>query len=90
MNHEGAAPKSFEIYRAIRTDHPSLAGHFPGNPIVPGVVILEEVGRTTTGAVETQRWNESEPTVRLTLYQGLLKGAKLELVVSDNGERRVR
>jgi len=34
---------SFEICRAIRSDHPSLAGHFPGAPIVPGVVILDEV-----------------------------------------------
>jgi 3-hydroxymyristoyl/3-hydroxydecanoyl-(acyl carrier protein) dehydratase len=28
---------------AIGADHPSLPGHFPGNPIVPGVVILDEV-----------------------------------------------
>ncbi|MDV7395295.1 hypothetical protein RZS08_28160, partial [Arthrospira platensis SPKY1] len=29
----------------IPADHPSLTGHFPGNPIVPAVVILDEVLR---------------------------------------------
>jgi len=27
----------------IAKDHPCLAGHFPNNPIVPGVVILDYV-----------------------------------------------
>ena len=34
---------TFEAHRAISTDHPSLPGHFPGAPLVPGVVILDEV-----------------------------------------------
>lgn len=32
-----------EVQRIIPADHLSLAGHFPGNPIVPGVLILDEV-----------------------------------------------
>jgi 3-hydroxyacyl-[acyl-carrier-protein] dehydratase len=34
---------TFETRRLIPADHPSLAGHFPGAPIVPGVVVLDEV-----------------------------------------------
>ena len=34
---------TFETSRVIPADHPSLAGHFPGTPLVPGVVVLDEV-----------------------------------------------
>ncbi|PYJ37452.1 MAG: hydroxymyristoyl-ACP dehydratase [Verrucomicrobia bacterium] len=34
---------TFEVRRMISADHPSLPGHFPDMPLVPGVVILDEV-----------------------------------------------
>lgn len=36
---------SAESSHALRVDntHPSLPGHFPGTPVVPGVVLLNEV-----------------------------------------------
>jgi 3-hydroxyacyl-[acyl-carrier-protein] dehydratase len=34
---------NFEVRCAISADHPSLPGHFPDAPLVPGVLILDEV-----------------------------------------------
>jgi 3-hydroxyacyl-[acyl-carrier-protein] dehydratase len=34
---------TFETIRIIRANHPSLPGHFPDAPLVPGVIILDEV-----------------------------------------------
>lgn len=33
----------FEFDICIPAAHPALAGHFPGHPIVPGVLLLDEV-----------------------------------------------
>jgi 3-hydroxymyristoyl/3-hydroxydecanoyl-(acyl carrier protein) dehydratase len=33
----------YERVVSVSGDHSSLAGHFPGHPIVPGVVLLREV-----------------------------------------------
>ena len=37
------------MHFVIEPDHPSLPGHFPGRPLVPGVVLLDRV----IAAIET-------------------------------------
>ncbi len=42
-------PMQFEAGCVIGADHPSLPGHFPNAPIVPGVVILDEIFSALAG-----------------------------------------
>lgn len=37
--------QSFSLAFRIEPTHPCLAGHFPGQPLVPGVILLEQVAR---------------------------------------------
>jgi 3-hydroxymyristoyl/3-hydroxydecanoyl-(acyl carrier protein) dehydratase len=37
-------------------DHLTAAGHFPGNPIIPGAVLLDEVLQAVAGTSGLERW----------------------------------
>src|SRR4249919_2271547 len=60
---------TFEAIRLIHADHPSLPGHFPGAPLVPGVVILDEV----ITALAEWRQNSQLSGIRMVKFLAPLK-----------------
>lgn len=72
---------------AIAADHPSLAGHFPGDPIVPGVVLLEEVVRAF------QAWQPDSRPVEMPVAKFLAPlrpGQSFTIKFAESGGRGIR
>jgi len=55
-----------ERVTTIRGDHPSLAGHFPGRPVVPGVVLLQEVLEVVRGVLPAELTVTGLPVVKFS------------------------
>jgi len=80
----------------IGLEHPALAGHFPGAPIVPGVLLLDEMVRAaqTPPGAAPGRWRIGtakflkpvRPGELLTLEQEALPNGSLRFRVTRGGE----
>lgn len=73
----------FRSTTRIAADHPCLAGHFPGNPIVPGVVLLDLVGAALREAQGPQAWIGKFGNVK---FVGLLRPEEeMEILLQGDG-----
>jgi 3-hydroxymyristoyl/3-hydroxydecanoyl-(acyl carrier protein) dehydratase len=78
----------------ISAEHPALAGHFPDAPILPGVVLLDEMVRMVESGTASGRWRiGTAKFVRpvhagetLTLGQERLPNGSIRFSVLREGE----
>lgn len=73
---------TFRADLCIDAAHPALAGHFPGNPIVPGVVVLERVAAALRawGGVRVEKLDAK-------FVQPLQPGEVATIALDDDGAR---
>ncbi|MGA7824953.1 MAG: hypothetical protein WCA14_12215, partial [Steroidobacteraceae bacterium] len=79
----------------IDASHPALEGHFPGAPILPGVVLLDETVRAVeqSGSAPQRRWQIGtakfvkpvHPGETLTLEHTVLPNGSIRFSVSSSG-----
>lgn len=77
---------TFRACSEIATDHPALAGHFPGDPIVPGVLILDEVlqaARQWRGALRLKR------VVSVKFISALKPGNAFSIELREDGHSHI-
>ena len=74
----------------ISPDHPALAGHFPGRPVVPGVLLLESALAAIPSA---GTWRlQSIPAAKFLhpVLPGQVVQLRIELLVEDAPRIRAR
>jgi 3-hydroxymyristoyl/3-hydroxydecanoyl-(acyl carrier protein) dehydratase len=82
----------------ITAEHPALAGHFPGAPILPGVLLLDEIVcalEADGGALPGGHWHIStakfvrpvRPGETLTLGHERLANGSIRFSILRDGQR---
>lgn len=67
--------------KTVRPDEWYLTGHFPGRPVMPGVLIVEAMAQTGAVAVLSQEENRG----RLALFAGI-DGVRFKRIVEPGDE----
>lgn len=82
---------SFAAEISVPPTHPALAGHFPGNPVVPGVLLLGHVLEAAEAAAGREWLATGMPQVKFLAallpgeaarITGTLAGASLEFTIA--------
>ena len=72
--------------RTIRADEPQFEGHYPGNPIMPGVLLCESVFQAGAIYLSTQMEAEGKDLSKVTPVLSRIGEAKFKQMVKPGDE----
>lgn len=71
-------------YKSVTFSEPYFAGHFPGNPVMPGVMIVEALAQTGAVAILSVEENKGK-----TAYFGGMNNVKFKKMVLPGDKLRL-
>lgn len=71
-----------EVHHTVPADHPSFVGHFPGQPLLPGALLLAQVLEAVLGAPALRARLGETPQLAAAKFQAPVRpGATLRIVL---------
>lgn len=71
----------------IAPDHPALPGHFPGDPVVPGCVLLDHALATACSAIAGEGEAAVAAVPRVKFLRAVRPGDEVAIVAERRGQR---
>ena len=72
--------------RVVRADEPQFEGHYPGNPIMPGVLLCEAVFQTAAVYMISQKCDDDADATNKTPVLARISDAKFKQMVKPGDE----
>ncbi|MGF1531501.1 MAG: 3-hydroxyacyl-ACP dehydratase FabZ family protein [Puniceicoccaceae bacterium] len=79
-------PTGATARRTVRAEEPHFEGHYPGNPIMPGVLLCEAVFQTGAYFLVGRAESEGEPVSELTPVLSRIREARFKQMVKPGDE----
>lgn len=84
------AEPNLRVTRHIAIDHPAFAGHFPGQPLLPGVLLLAEVLEAALAVPALAARLGPQPTLGAAKFLAPVGPGSTLVITLDDTPRGVR